>query len=279
MKKKLIAAGAASLAVAAMPVMGVFATPPTQDTPTQHTDKININIPQVCTLGTVYQGVADEVDAAQSEQTPAKKVNDISHEAMATQAGGNGWTSRGAISSPSTAPDPLYDSLYYTIPAGTEVANIGTTTFTIRCNDDKGYHLQAAGSNRDTSTTSTPNLVSTLTKANTATGSAANNIAYIDTGTGASFDPASSASYWNFKFNTSDAGIGIEGATYSNETWSGGYAAASIIPATATTVATGENGNLTGGQHITVTYGAGINNAQPAGTYTGTVTYTLVANT
>lgn len=217
MKKALIA-GAASTVLAAMPVVGVFAA----DLRT-HTDEINISISPVCTLSTVDAGAATATDATTHNPT----------EANSSFAGV--WSS---------------DTLNATMAAGTE-KTLGTTTFTVRCNNQKGYTLSA------NTGTAAGTLVSTT-----------NSTDVINTTNGSTYAAGTSGtSYWRFQVASEATGITVAQA----------YANANAIPTTSTTIATAaaNSGNLQDGQQITVTYSAGIDNFQATGTYNGSVVYTL----
>lgn len=220
--KKLAIAGA-SVALAAMPVVGVFA-----DT-TSHTDTINLTLSQVCTLGTVTTGTANADDA--TTHNPTEASGDYT----------GVWTG---------------DTLAATVSAGNTYTALGTTTFTIRCNDDSGYQLKAAsGTNDGDATTPKATLVSGTNTIKSADGSG------YAAGT-------AGTSYWNFKLSAASTGLTI----------ANGYNAAIAVPTSATTIASAAGaGNLQDGQSVTVTYGAGIDNHQATGTYAGTVVYTLVA--
>ena len=223
MKKALIA-GAASAVLAAMPVAGVFAA----DTQS-HTDTINISIDAVCTLGTVTDGVAQDDD-------------DTAHNPTEVTSGFDGvWSD---------------DSLSASLAAGTQHPTLGTTTFTVRCNNSNGYTLSA--------------------KTGNAAGTLVNGSNTIATADGSAFAAGTAeTSYWNFKLSGASTGMTI----------ANGYNAAHAVPTPAaetgapTVIVTGaaNSGNVQGGQSVTVTYGAGIDNFQPTGTYTGTVVYSLAS--
>ena len=220
--KKLAIAGA-SVALAAMPVVGVFAAPTLS-----HTDTLNLNIAKVCTFGTVTSGAANDDDAT-------------THGLGANNPTGGAWTN---------------DSYSANVAVGNTYAALATTTFTVRCNNADGYTVKAkAGSVQGTG--------------ENAKGVLASGTNYIYSGDGNTYNAATAGtSYWNFSLATTEAsGVAIET----------GYETASALPANDTTVVvTGTNGNVQAGQKFTATYGAGIDNHQPAGTYTGTVVYTLV---
>jgi hypothetical protein len=250
MKKKLIAAGAASLAVAAMPVVGVFAAGPQDSAVLSHTDTINLSIQPVCTLGTVSAGQPGANDAT-------------TH----TNGTGGTWATYD-VNDTVTPTVGRTDTLNVTMAAGTEQPNIGSTTFTVRCNYDGGYTVKAK-SDKTNGDSTTP--VAILQKGNSGVVKGTDT---IETGTGASFDATSSDSYWNFKIGSLGTNVTI-GAGYTVDT-------AAVIPvatsgsADGSAIINGTNGNINGGQSFTVTYGAGINNTQHSGTYTGSVIYTLI---
>ena len=239
MKKSIIAAGAASVALAAMPVVGVFAAPTLS-----HTDTILLTVSSVCTLGTVTNGVPDD-------------GTDATTHADGTRATNPGTWGNDPSAEAGTAAHT--NTLSETIAAGTTDANMGSTTFTVRCNNAGGYELQArSGTNDGNATAPLATMVSgsNLIKSGMGGGS----------GSGGAWVPATDPSYWNFMLSGASTGVTI----------ASGYDAAHVIPTSDTKIAEGVNGNLNAGQSVTVTYGAGINNTQPSGTYTGTVIYTLV---
>lgn len=103
MKKALIA-GTVSLAVAAMPVVGVFAA----DT-TSQTDKLSVTIDATCT----FKNVGTTEDPKYVEHNDGT-------------SGVGTWTS---------------DTLAGTMLNGTNTDNFGTTTFTVVCNNTTGWKV------------------------------------------------------------------------------------------------------------------------------------------
>lgn len=102
--KKALLAGTVSLAVAAMPVVGVFAA----DT-TSQTDKLSVTIDATCTFKNVG-----------TEETPTY----VTH--------ANGTSGIGTWSS---------DTLAGTMTNGSNTDNFGTTTFTVVCNNTTGWKV------------------------------------------------------------------------------------------------------------------------------------------
>lgn len=107
MKKSIIAAGAASIALAAMPVVSTFAAQPTREI----VDNINVNLNSTCTM---------------------------------TRTGASGTDGTWTAGDPATTAAGTYTVA--SMSAGT-TANIGASTFTIVCNDTtNGHSLQVAAS-------------------------------------------------------------------------------------------------------------------------------------
>lgn len=135
----------------------------------------------------------------------------------------------------------------------------GTSTFTIKCNKSNGYFFKAAGS------------AANLTDASNHT---------IPTGTGASADLTQNGnSYWNFYVSgvSNPYGEGSGQSTGGQEIATD-YDSAAVVPTSATTIVTGHGDmSVKDGETITVTYGFGVDAFQEAGTYTGSIQYTLVA--
>lgn len=213
MKKSIIAAGAASVALAAMPVVGVFATPDTSVI----TDNISVKLDSTCSL---------------------------------TRAGASGTDGTWTPGSPATTAAGTYSVA--SMDAGS-TANLGTSTFTVVCNDTTAGHnlkVQATG----------------------LTGATAGE--YIDyDGTSA---VAAGTSSWNITisdvdgFGTGDAGTvkpaeGLLDVTYNNHTGSaylyGSASATSKNPVSAAT--------------FKAAYNVGTTTTQAADTYTGSAVYTL----
>ena len=238
MSKKIIAGAGvlAGLAVALVPV-ATFAE--VADTNVrQHTDTLNLTIPEICTLGTVTAGAAIDM------------TDETTHNPTGTTYTGS-WTNGSASQ---TTHVGRTDTLAADVYNGQTYANLGATVFTIRCNDNGGYTLSAQGPSE---------------------GKLVNGAYDIPTGAGTSATLTNdNNSYWNFKFavsNEYDATTNDKGQEIAS-----GYNAAIAVPASSTTIVTGHGGgNTDTGEKVTVTYGAGIDAFQEAGTYTGSVVYTL----
>ena len=130
------------------------------------------------------------------------------------------------------------------ISNGVKNESIDGSQFTIKCNDNKGWKLSAVGASDG----------STKTDLVASEGLDGHNIA-----TGTTFSGTTSA--WAFKFESTGGTV------------QGSCGEFSAIPGTATVVA--QANDATADDTVNVTYGAYISADQPAGTYTGKVTYTL----
>lgn len=146
-----------------------------------------------------------------------------------------------------------------TLANGGHDDNITGSTFTITCNDVRGWKLNAVGAGEATGD---------VTKMKgTGTGITSND----DIPTGTTLD--GTVSNWAFKLA---AGTGDHaGATiYTSADPAVDFTEFNAIPASATKVASGTTS--AGTQTVTATYGIGVSPTQNAGTYTGKVQYTLV---
>lgn len=215
---KIAALGVAAFGFAALPVAGVMAAEATL----KHTDTINLNIDSTCTLGTLEGGAYTGTDATTHGN------GNYTNPKNTSQTGLGGWSG---------------DTLAITMQSGTSSDNIGSTTFTVRCNNANGYELKAKAA------------ATNLLKGGSS--------AVIP---GAA--PAADTSYWAFKLSdASEGGMGIAGS----------YDSFINVPTTATTVASkGAAGNVNAGETVKVTYAAGVSKTQESGSYTGSVEYTLV---
>ena len=142
------------------------------------------------------------------------------------------------------------------IPNGTYIADIGSTTLKAYCNDDEGFAIFAAGYTGDEiGGTNSTKLVGT--NGNIVTGTAT----------------SGSTSNWAMKLATNS------GATYPI-TLDNSFGSYSAVPASYTKVAHRDSGTDIGtgatGASLTTTYAAFVSQTQPAGTYSGKVIYTLV---
>ncbi|MBR0424433.1 hypothetical protein IJI79_02975 [Candidatus Saccharibacteria bacterium] len=116
MKKSIIAAGAASVTLAAMPVLGAFATGTIYGSPIK--DTLTITSSEVCTMSR----------------------NATAHPVGATAPTGAAWTADTAQGA--GANDQVFTA---TIVAGQSYADIAESTFDITCNSaDEGYKVTVA---------------------------------------------------------------------------------------------------------------------------------------
>lgn len=184
--KKLVIAGA-SVALAAMPVLGVFAA----DGNNAIVDNIEVTIDSACS-----------VTATNATNTYAVNMSNSQLK-----------------------------------------SDIGSTTMNVKCNDNGGWKLNAAGTG--------PAADKTVLQASAGTD--------IVSGTATS----GTTSNWAFKV-AGDSTV----AAYQNF---------AEVPAAGTKVAEGNGAtDMTNGTEITTTYQVWISSTQQKGTYTGQVTYTLV---
>ncbi len=141
MKKSLIAASASAVALAAMPVVGAFATDVTSTT-----DNLEITIEKVCSLGHEDATPSPAIDVA----GVVRANGDGSWEGMPS-----GETSYEATVTGTAAAS---DTLSKTMSNGTSTTNLGTTTLGVFCNNEKGYTITTSGAANLTSTTTTDTI-------------------------------------------------------------------------------------------------------------------------
>ena len=144
------------------------------------------------------------------------------------------------------------------VPNGTYLADIGTTTLKIYCNDSTGFAVYAIGFTGDEYSGADHTKLIGVT-----------NNQKISTGTATS----GNTSNWAMKLETSS------NATYPI-TLDNGYGSYSQVPDTYTKVAHRDSGTDTGtsatGAELTTTYASYMSSSQIADTYSGKVKYTLV---
>ena len=168
-----------------------------------------------------------------------------------THPSGSTWTTTTAA----TGTTGKTDTLAMDVAPGQAYANFASTQFTIKCNKTAGYLFKAAGPSTGNLSTGTYNIP---------TGA----------GTGANLT-ADNNSYWNFKVAVSNAYV--ESTNESGQEIASGYNEPIAVPTNATTIVTGHGAmSVQSGETITVTYSAGIDSYQEAGTYEGSIEYTLV---
>lgn len=220
MKKTLGVVAVATLAT--MPVMGAFAATGTLN----HTDNIAINVGSVCTLGTV------NADGTMNDDDSTVHTD-----------GYGSWTN---------------NNLAATMQAGT-VQTLGSSTFTFRCNNSKGFNFKAVGAGESGHTTELFKPASSTETSDSAA---------IATGTGyGEGGVATGSSYWGFTLSNASEGVTI----------APGYSVLHEIPAAETTIAStaAAASDLNLGQSVTVTYTAGLISGQAEGSYNGAVNYIL----
>ena len=143
------------------------------------------------------------------------------------------------------------------VPNGTYLADIGTTTLKIYCNDSSGFSIYAIGFTGEQYSGDNTKLIGV------------NSNQMISTGTATS----GNTSNWAMKLATNS------NATYPI-TLQNGFGAYSAVPATYTKVATRATatdvGNNATGAELTTTYASYMSSSQVADTYSGKVKYTLV---
>ena len=242
MKKslKIAALGVAAFGFAAAPAF-VFADEAAVpgDAVGSHIDALRITVDMTCTLGTLTNGAYDDKTAAATDATThTNGIYDDPKTNTTTETLGT-WSN-----GTSTPAGVRTDTLALTMQPGTSSENIGSTTFTVRCNNAAGYALKAQG-------TGALKIGSSTAEEDAIPAAAA----------------VSGNSYWNFVL--SDAST--DGMTVET-----GFTSAVAVPTVATTIAKKTSaGNIDGGETVKVTYGAGISKSQKTGLYEGSVTYTL----
>ena len=146
------------------------------------------------------------------------------------------------------------DTAAATMEAGTATADFATTVMTVYCNNGLGYTISAVGTNleSDDSTGATAHPIVAGTSASTVTGSWA----------------SGNTSKWSWKPSLTAS---------SNAAFAGGITANTELaaPASATTIVSSSNSTTNAGDVLTVVYSVGLVDNQDAGTYEGSMTYTL----
>lgn len=236
MKKSIIAAGAASVALAAMPIVGAFAA--TVDT---QTDTLRITISSACAFG------------FNSGETPTPTINvpDPSHTDGTAGAGPGRWNVDGTSA----------DTLSATMINGTSNNDLGKTILSVYCNNTDGYNITTNG---DGTTTTTVGALTAATSGNTDEIPVAAN--FSNSVTGWSYKVAAGTGTGQRGIVKNSHG---DWATSANAE---GVIAGSNDTATPAVPQTTANT----GDQFTITYGVGINDSLSADTYTGSITYSLV---
>ena len=137
------------------------------------------------------------------------------------------------------------NTLSKTMSNGTSTDALGTTTLGVYCNNVDGYTITTTGAGALTSSTSDTIPVNNAFSAST---------------TG-----------WSFKVSAGENNRGVVVAAY-DDTWATSANANAVIaqsPSNAPKMTSND------GDYFTITYGVGVSDSLSAGTYTGTITYTL----
>jgi len=235
MKKSLIATGAASLALAAMPVVGVFAYD-NENMAGTVTDHLTVNIPASCTIqnaNSTTGGTGDQTNPALNNYYYVK----MSNGEFKTDIGVTDWDDRTGE------------------PGENMTAN---NQITVSCNtasdpegdpDPAGWVLTAIGAG---TTGHLTDLYNSTANASIATGTAT----------------SGATSNWAFKVVKGDGA----NVSYDDDYTSTGTPIYTAVPSTELDIANGA-GSFAGG--FTMTYQVYVNQTQAQGTYTGAVKYTL----
>ncbi|MBR0424428.1 hypothetical protein IJI79_02950 [Candidatus Saccharibacteria bacterium] len=221
MKKSIIAAGAASVALAAMPMVGAFAL-------TTQTDTLQVTINGVCSFG-----------YTDSQSTHVIDVAAPSHTDGTAGAGPATWNN---------------DTLSATMLNGTENQDFGKTTLNVYCNNSDGYQITTNG------TTGAVTTVGALTSNDTSDTIPVN----------AGFSASSTG--WSYQVAGTTGNTGIVASAHDGTWATAANAEDTIVEAPTTGAKTTDNS----GDTFTITYGVGIDETLSAGTYSGSITYTLV---
>jgi len=289
MSKKLIAGAGvvASFAVALAP-LATFAAGSYY--PNTQKDTLNVTIEEICSFGHTYdEGGSNEIEIVPGKHADGAgsgDVDDVPESGIDAGKGYGKWldASGSAVttisaydvaegyqrtidSTPTDWPEtytgidstPTPDTAYGVMETNTVNNAFAHTTFAVICNTDAGYQIK----------TSTPE---DLKRSQSDTDPIAFNATYAMTG--------STTSAWNFYvtdvtttdtdiYATASAHGGAETFTNGKNAYTAAMPANNIIAS-----ATGATAKL--GDRIKVTYGVSVDADQGAGTYEGSIVYTLV---
>ena len=201
----------------------------------EHTDQLDITVLPTCAFGSA-----------------AASIDGIGHNtataATATTQGTASWSSSDTTNigrvldkegGTLAAADSATDVATYSIAGGTKEDAFATTTFTVVCNNASGWTVKATANNlthTDTTTTITPNA--------------------------------------SYGVNNSGYAINKVEKTGEVETFTVPTGTTITAPS-ATVIAKNTAASAANGDVFTVTYGIGVSASQKAGTYSGTVVYSL----
>lgn len=297
MSKKLIAGAGvvASLAVALAP-LATFATGSYY--PNTHKDTLNVTIEEVCSFGHDYAGTANDVnpgahvdgtglnnetgtqaDTPTSGHTAGKSYG--KWELASGAAGASAYDTQDTTDQENPVPsaDPrtghttaLEDTAYGIMETNTVNNNFAKTTLAIICNTDAGYQIKVSNSEGTAS-------MESLRRGSEDSDPIAFNGTYAMDG--------STASAWNFMVadttttgTVATTGMAASTAANANSDDSGAIeigkgAFTTGMPAN-NIIASQNAATSTTGDRLTVTYGVSIDANQGAGTYAGSIVYTLI---
>lgn len=240
MKKSLIAASASAVALAAMPVVGVFAAP-TNPLVTSQTDTINITINKVCSFG---------YDTDTSTTSSDIEVTGVTH-----------TDGDGAWGSSATA-----DTLSKVMINDSFTENLGKTTLGVYCNNENGYTITTteASSLTDVATTNPVTDVIPIS----ATFYTAGTPATITSGWSYKV-AAGTANTQRGEVKNGHTNWAVATGTQGTDPIANDVIAGSKSGSSDTKITTNA------GDFYTITYGVGIDNTQSAATYGGHIVYTL----
>ena len=309
MSKKLIAGAGvvASFAIALAP-LATFAT--NKYYPNTHQDKLSVTIEEICSFGHTYAdgtvvnpgshtdgtGLGSPAETGTEADTPIESINagkSYGHWMVAgvdaNEDGGyedEGDTAPAALSVataydtqnttggeghyvPATAPTNttvLTDTAYGVMETNTVNNTFAKTTLAIICNTSNGYKIVATPAENLVKAAATDPIPFDGDNAMTSAAASAYNFYAADTTTTADTDITTST------LNTT-AGLSAVGAGGAIEVAKGAFA---TDLANTGIIATQNGATSTLGDRLTITYGVAIDANQEAGTYEGTITYTLV---
>lgn len=249
MKKKIIVASATSAVLAAMPVVGAFAT---VLEPGALVDQLVVNLSATCSI--TRGNMADANGAGFKKHDDGAENNAVDTNDYGTQVSAKAgtWT----LDTDTSATTHVQDTLTGTISAGQLYNDFGSSYFTVRCNNSEGWKVTAATSNADGTLrnsdydTASDKTGKALPLASVVTNSATNGWSYTSsavTTTGANMDSS------NF----------IEHTAAANE----------IVAQTDASAANKATGN--DGQTFKIQYAVIADYSMEEASYTGAITYTL----
>ena len=288
MSKKLIAGAGvvASFAVALAP-LATFAA---SYYPNTHKDTLNVTIEEVCSFGHTYadstvvnpgshtDGTGLNSETGVVEDTPSSNIDAGKSYGKWLDASGDGVSVATAYDTQDTTSNPnkpsvaptnttaVADTAYGVMETNTVNATFAKTTLAIICNTAAGYQIKAEPDTNLAKTAATDQIPFDGDYAMSDASSSAYNFFAADTTTTADTNITNSTANGTAGLSAAGAGGTIEVAKSSFST---DIANTGIIAA--------QNGaTSTLGDRLTITYGVSIDAVQEAGTYEGSIVYTLI---